>query len=115
MKIERPRNTKKSGTVEFLFYPEKGRFIGICLTFDIIEEGKDLSELRRNLEKATRLHLETVVKKGLSDDLLNRYAPEKYWNKYFEIQKEYARAHAEKSLKNSLTQALPYPKVFAMA
>jgi predicted RNase H-like HicB family nuclease len=115
MKIERPKNTKKRGVVEFLFYPEKGRYIGVCLTFDIIEEGKDLNKLRASLEEAARLHLETVTKEGLSEDLLNRYAPLKYWNKYFEIQKEYVRNRAEKAVNNSLTQTLPYPRILATA
>ena len=41
MKIERPKNTKKEGTVEIFVYKEGNVFVGVCLTFDIVEEGKN--------------------------------------------------------------------------
>lgn len=85
--IKRLWNTKQRGVMEFVFYKDKenGKCVGVCLTFDIIEEGDDLNKVMQSVEKAARLHLKTVVKKNLSDNLLNRYAPEEYWNTYFEI------------------------------
>ena len=87
MIIPRPKNTKKSGMMEFFVYQEKSKFIGVCLTFDIVEEGEDLKEVMKNLEEAALLHLEVVCKENLSDDLLNRYAPDEYWEKYFEFRR----------------------------
>ena len=84
MSVKRPRNTKEGGVVEFLTYKEGKAYIGVCLTFDIVEEGADPVALARSLKEAAELHVETVIKNDLSDDLLNRYAPEEYWKKYFE-------------------------------
>lgn len=87
MKPLRLKNTKKRGLMEFFGYSEKDRFIGVCLTFDIIEEGKNPIEVMKSVEEAAILHLKTICKKNLSDNLLNRYAPQEYWDKYFEFQK----------------------------
>jgi hypothetical protein len=82
-KIERPFNTKQKGVMEFLVYKEKSNFVAVCLTFDIVEEGKEATELIKSITDAAKLHLETVIKHKMSDELLNRYAPLKYWKKYF--------------------------------
>ena len=91
MKIIRPKNTKKSGLIEYLCYRNKGHYVGVCLSFNIIEEGKDLSALQASLEEAAMLHLKTVRKHNLSDDLLNRHAPEQYWKIYFSLQTQLAK------------------------
>ena len=85
MIIKRPLNNKRRGVIEFLVYKEGDSFVGVCLTFDIVEEGGNPSELMRSIKEAAELHLDTVIKNDLSDDLLNRYAPEEYWKKYFNI------------------------------
>lgn len=87
MSIERPKNTKKSGLIEFFGYSSGNKFTGVCLTFDIIEEGKNPEEVMRSVEEAAILHLRTVCEKNLSDKLLNRYAPKEFWGKYFDFQK----------------------------
>ena len=102
MKIERPRNTKKAGVIEFFTYKEGDSYVGVCLTFDLLEEGSDPVELARSLKDAAELHLETVIKNDLSEDLLNRYAPEEYWEKYFE---------AAANIKNDSAPASGYPVV----
>lgn len=88
MNIQRPKNTKERGTIEYLVYKEGDTFVGVCLSFDIVEEGINPIELMNSIKEAAYLHLDTVIKEKLSDDLLNRYAPEEYWKKYFEIAKE---------------------------
>ncbi|KKR61375.1 hypothetical protein A2643_02985 [Candidatus Nomurabacteria bacterium RIFCSPHIGHO2_01_FULL_39_220] len=85
MKIERPKNTKKEGTIEFLVYKEGKTFVGVCLTFDIVEEGKNPEKLMESIQEAAQGHLEVVREKNMSDDLLNRYAPKEYWNIYYKI------------------------------
>lgn len=83
MQIERTENTKARGTTEFLVYSEGDKFVGVCLTFDIVEEGNDPVTLMKSIKEAAELHLETVIKQNLPDTLLNRHAPAEYWEKYF--------------------------------
>jgi len=71
--------------MEFFFYKEKNKYVGVCLTFDIIEEGEDINNLKESVKEAAILHLKVVQDKKLSDELLNRHAPIKYWKKYFEF------------------------------
>lgn len=83
MNIQRPKNTKEEGVIEFLVYKEGKSFVGVCLTFDIVEEGNDPKKLMESIQEAAMGHLEVVQKLKMADDLLNRYAPEEYWEKYF--------------------------------
>lgn len=108
MKIQRPLNTKKSGLIEILVYKEKDVFVGVCLTFDILEEGKDPLMLIKSIKEAAQLHLETVIKNNMSDDLLNRYAPKKYWEKYFEATKKIQLSSLKKS--NNFPIVSPYQR-----
>ena len=80
----RTKNTKEKGNIEFFVYKTKSEnaYTGVCLTFDIVEEGSNPDALMKSLEEAALLHLEAVRIKNLSDTLLNRPAPKKYWNKY---------------------------------
>lgn len=108
MKIIRPKNTKGKGLVEFLVYKERGKFIGVCLTFDIVEEGSNPKEVMSSIIKAATLHLKTVVSKNLSDELLNRYAPGEYWEKYFTYLELVAKARLERQRSASAIQSIPY-------
>ena len=104
------KNTKEKGTIEFLVYPKNGHYIGVCLTFDIIEEGDNPVSLMKNIEEAAELHLEVVIKENMSDDLLNRYAPEEYWQKYYSVLNS-----AKKSPKSSFFIRSPYNNQPAVA
>lgn len=95
--IRRLNNTKQKGTIEFLVYKGGDVFVGVCLTFDIVEEGNNPIELMKSIREAAELHLATVIKENLSDDLLNRYAPAEYWERYFET----VRALSIPSLKSN--------------
>lgn len=112
--FKRPWNTKKRGLVEFLVYREGKRFIGVCLTFDIIEEGEDPDSVMRSIEEAARLHLDVVTKENMRDELLNRYAPKKYWDKYLALQKSLSRKKPEAlqmrsaSITSTATVSYPY-------
>lgn len=99
--IPRPWNTKEKGWVEFLVYQDnqENKFIGVCLTFDIVEEGTDPKSLMQDLEEAAKLHIKVVIEKNLPDDLLNRYAPNEYWDKYLAVQ---SRLLLQEELKKSL-------------
>ncbi len=81
------RNTKKRGIYELFVYPEKkGHYVGVCLTLNIVEEGPDPEDLIDSLAEAARGHVLAVIKEGLNDDLLNRPAPQEYWDKYRKFQ-----------------------------
>jgi len=98
MNIKRLWNTKQKGRVEYLYSTDKNGVVGVCLTFNIIEEGKDIHSVRKALEIASRLHLETVRKDNLSDDLLNRYADEKWWKIYFETLEQIRRKSVDDNM-----------------
>jgi predicted RNase H-like HicB family nuclease len=104
MKIQRPKNTKERGIMEFLVYKKGKTFIGVCLTFDIVEEGKNPTELLKSIKEVAELHLEVVIRENLPDTLLNRYAPEEYWKKYFETAKE-----IKQSISKSTTSLIRSP------
>ncbi|MDO8659461.1 MAG: hypothetical protein Q7K54_02560 [Candidatus Parcubacteria bacterium] len=85
MKIVRPKNTKDKGTVEFLVYKEGKTFVGVCLTFDIVEEGNNPEKLMESIQEAAQGHLKVVRTQNMSDDLLNRHAPKEYWDIYYKV------------------------------
>ena len=85
MKIIRPKNTKDKGTMEFLVYKEGKTFVGVCLTFDIVEEGSNPEKLMESIQEAAQGHLKAVRANNMSDDLLNRYAPKEYWDIYYKV------------------------------
>lgn len=79
-------NTKKQGQFTMLVYREKlDYYIGVCLEFDLIEEGTSAQEVMRQIKEASVGYLKTVTENNLSDDLLNKKAPKKYWEKYQEF------------------------------
>ncbi len=75
-------NTKKAGSVRLFFFQEKKKFIGVCLELDIVKEGTELERLRSHLREAVEGYVEVVCKERLPDELLNRPAPKKYWDRY---------------------------------
>ena len=84
-------NTKHKGLVRFLIYRDKGdsHYTAVCLDFDIVEQGDDLNELKKSIEEAARLHLESVIANDLDNKLLNRSAPQKYWKKLYDAMVAY--------------------------
>ncbi|MDO8520705.1 MAG: hypothetical protein Q7S52_01185 [bacterium] len=74
-------NTKENGTVEFTIFEENSTFVGVCLTFDIVVEGANYEEVREQLIDAAKVHIETVRRNNLPVELLNRHAPQEYWEK----------------------------------
>ena len=83
----RGKNTKNFGLIEFLVYKDKTKYIGVCLTLNIVEEGKDPQKLMASLKEAAIGHILLVARKKLDNNLLNRPAQKKYWNIYFKILK----------------------------
>lgn len=79
------------GEVQFFIYRDKNdeQYTAVCLTFDIIEKGNNLEILKKSIEEAAKLHIETVVENNLSDKLLNRSAPKRYWKKLYDAMCKY--------------------------
>jgi len=105
--INRPKNTKDNGFLEFLVYPEDGKFVGVCLTFDIIEVGDSLEDVLKSVREASILHLRKVIDRDMSEELLNRHAPSEYWEKYFSLLKDINRPNLRK-LPDWASETLPY-------
>lgn len=119
------KNTKKQGQYILFVYQEKPKYyIGVCLEFDIIEEGETLQEALENIKEASQFYLETVIKKNWPDKLLNQPAPKEYWEKYAnclrkEVEKikkgvEALKKNMEEKRKlaywNMVVQKILYPK-----
>lgn len=87
MDMSKPRvwNTKQSGTLEFLVFGKGKNFIGVCLTLDIVEEGGDPSKLMESVKESAEAHVKLVQEKKLDDSLLNRPAPNEYWQLYYQV------------------------------
>jgi len=78
-------NTKQEGLYEFFVYPnprKREAFLGVCLTLNIVDEGKNAHKLINNIVDAALGYIKVIQKENLSDELLNRPAPKKYWDKY---------------------------------
>ncbi len=106
----REKNTKEKGLIEYFVYPEGDKFVGVCLTFDIVEEGNDPGQLMESIKEAAQLHLSIVIKENMSDELLNRYAPKEYWDKYFEALQETGKDDV-----SFYFQRNPYSQVLSVA
>ena len=76
-------NTKRSGAVNFIIYKDikDSLYTAVCLDFDIVEQGINPELLRKSIEDAAKMHVETVINMNLNENLLNRKAPKVYWNR----------------------------------
>lgn len=93
-------------------YSDAGKFVGVNLTFDIVEEGSDPIALMDSIKEASILHLECVVRENMSDELLNRHAPKEYWDRYF---KALEQIEKPKITVDSYFQRSPYHTTQAIA
>ncbi len=75
-------NTYKRGTLRYLFIKESKQIVGVCLDLDITIEGNNFEKVKKELSEVSREHVEFVIKNKLSEKLLNRSTPKKYWNLY---------------------------------
>lgn len=84
-------NTKERGTLLFLVYGKEKHYIGVCLTLDIVEEGDDPQKLMDSIVESAMGHVRLVQEKNLDDALLNRPAPQEYWDIYLAMLQEMQR------------------------
>jgi len=76
------KNTYRSGKLQYLFYKHGKKHVGVCLNLNIYEEGNSFEKVKEILTNISKDHVEYVIKNKLSENLLNRPAPKKYWDIY---------------------------------
>lgn len=76
------KNTYKKGEATMFVYRENNRFVGVCLQFNLVVEAETSKLAVEQIIDAVKAHAVVVLKKGYSEDLLNRSAPKKYWDIY---------------------------------
>lgn len=72
-------NTYKRGRMTYIAFKEGGKYIAVCLEFDLEVEAKSLDLAKEYIEDLSHAWLENVTKNKLPEELLNRPAPKKYW------------------------------------
>lgn len=75
-------NTYESGSMTFLFLKnrENNNFLAVCLEFDLEAEAKSFIEAQEKIEGYAKLWLENVRENKLPEELLNKSAPQEYWD-----------------------------------
>lgn len=87
-KIDMKTNSKKEGKFTIFTYQyRENHFIGVCLEFDLITEGKTATESMRNILIASVDYIITIRKNNLSDKLLNLTPDQKYLKAYVRLLK----------------------------
>ncbi len=102
----------KQWELTVLGYTEGDICIAHCLDFDLVAEGKNLTEARDNLVDLVKAHLDYAARNHVgANELLKKGAPKEYWKRYnglkrkaLEQQMESARL-SKKDIKKSLSCA----------
>ena len=102
-------NTYQSGAVTYLIFKEKDKFVGICLEFDLEIQADTIQEAREYIEDYSQAWLKNVVNNKLSEELLNKPAPKKYWRLYQKVVEE-----AKERIKVQMQPSLSLPASFPM-
>ena len=105
------RNTKRQGKFTLFVYREKPNYyIGVCLEFDLIQEGKTIPETMERIKGASTSYLKTVIKFNMDDDLLNRKAPKEHWKKFKLFQKKKKEEEKRRDWEKRLQELFYDPK-----
>ncbi len=101
-------NTYESGRVTFIIFKDKkiDRFIGACLEFDLEAEAETSSEAQSKIQDYAKLWLENVRENKLSEELLNKSAPEEYWDLDKELE---AQRKSREKIINNYTSSVRIP------
>ena len=82
-------NTYEKGSVTYLIIQDsKDKYVGVCLEFDLEIEAKTLEKAKECLEDYVHLWLKNAVRHKLSEEVLNKPAPKKYWKVYENLIKQ---------------------------
>jgi len=99
-------NTYEKGIVTLLVFPDKNKYIGVCLEFDLEAHADTLEEAKVQIEDYAKLWHKNAVAHKLPEEMLNRPAPKKYWRLYSAlVERNKQRIEAEN--KPSVTISLP--------
>jgi hypothetical protein len=79
------KNSKHFGEATVFIYPGKDKYIGVCLELDLVDEDKDKDVLAERMKQRLESYVSYIHEKGFDDKLLNRPAPKKYWNKFYQF------------------------------
>jgi len=87
--MKKIRNTKQKGSFTIFGYQEKDEdfFVFVCLEFNIVATGDNPFEVQAQILNMASDHVGLVIENDLSDDLLNRHAPKKYFDLYEQIKR----------------------------
>ncbi len=66
-------------TLDVLMSQEEGKFYAHCLAFDLLAEGKNVQEAKKNLAEMIFEHIRFFVEK-IMEPFIFRPAPMKYWD-----------------------------------
>lgn len=73
------KNTYEFGQMTILVIPEGKSYTGVCLEFDLVVKAPTREKAKEHIEELAYSWLENIKKNKLSEKLLNKRAPEKYW------------------------------------
>lgn len=79
------KNSKQHGAATVFVYPNKEKYIGVCLELDLIDEDRNKEVLVDRMKQRIQSYVCYVHKKDHDDTLLNRPAPKKYWDKFYQF------------------------------
>ena len=79
------KNAKQFGEATIFIYPNKDKYVGVCLELDLIDEDRDKDVLADRMKQRIQSYVVYIQKKNFDDSLLNRPAPRKYWNKFYQF------------------------------
>lgn len=73
--------------LDVLMSQEEGKFYAHCLAFDLLAEGKNVQEAKKNLAEMIFEHIRFFVEKNM-EPFIFRPAPMKYWEILRMVKKE---------------------------
>jgi hypothetical protein len=79
-------------------YPEKDKFVGVCLDLNIVEEHDTLAETVDGINDAILSHLLAAAELGFPQELIYRPAPKECWDKAKEIASREVKMEAKQPL-----------------
>lgn len=105
-------NTYESGSLTFLFLQEKQtkRFKAVCLEFDLEADAESVAEAQEKIEDYAKLWLENVRENKLPEELLNKSAPQEYWDIANALEEE--RKSRKRIVKNFTSIGMPISTSF---
>lgn len=105
-------NTYESGRFRILIYKKNtdNEVTAVCLEFGLIIKAKTKEKAQECIKDVADTYLKNVIENKLSEELLNRSAPKKYWTifeKLLEAEKKSIKLQLKEESRNSSTPSIP--------